>query len=348
MYNVYIQLYKYSFYTYLEKFMAITYQDVVTAINTIIANGETPSIPRIRSALGNTGSPNTIHKHLSVWRATAAPIVQRQPPQLPDALQVALVSEIERQVAAARVEIDKELAQANADLDLLSNTGEKLEEEIASVKAENSAMHDEKQRLDALVADRKEEIERLTHDLKIERENAESARIKLAQELNKKETLESTVVDLKAEIQVLKGDIQTLVAEKNQQERQCAVLQAKLESELEKTASALSRVASLEKELKDTRHEFDDEIKNIRASFDQKIEKLVSDSKSKELEIEKKADSNIAYLKEQLANLESQNKALTVSLSDSEKRSSELNGRLSEIEKSNANQKSNISGDQKK
>ncbi len=225
--------------------MAITYQDVVTAINTIIASGETPSIPKIRSVLGDTGSPNTIHKHLNTWKATAAPVVQRKPPELPGELQFALIHEIERQVAAARVEIDKELAQANADLDLLSNTGEKLEEEIASVKAENAAMHDEKQRLDALVADRKDEIERLTHDLKTERENAENARIKLAQELNKNETLESTVVDLKAEIQVLKGEIQALVSEKNQQERQCAVLQAKLESEIEKTNAAISRSASL-------------------------------------------------------------------------------------------------------
>jgi colicin import membrane protein len=326
--------------------MAITYQDVVTAINTIIAAGETPSIPKIRNVLGDTGSPNTIHKHLNTWKATAAPAVQRKPPELPDDLQFALIHEIERQVAAARVDIDKELAQANSDLDLLSNTGEKLEEEIASVKAENTALHDEKQKLVALVGERKEEIERLTNDLKAERENAENARIKLAQELNKKEILESTVVDLKAEVQALKGDIQALTTERNQQEKQSAVLQSKLESEVEKNAAAVSRSTALEMELKDARHEFDAELKKLRSSFEEKIERLVAESKSKEAEVEKKAESNIANLREQLAHAEGKNKELTVSLSESEKRSAELGGRLSEIEKSNA-KKSTAKVDQK-
>ncbi len=54
----------------------------------------------------------------------------------------------------------------------------------------------------------------------------------------------------------------------------------------------------------------------------------------------------MAYLKEQLANLENQNKALSVSLSESEKCSSELRGRLSEIEKNN-NPKTSVIDDHK-
>ncbi|NKN34704.1 hypothetical protein HF203_15920, partial [Marichromatium bheemlicum] len=46
----------------------ITYKEVAAAAEALTEQGETPSIKRVRDHLG-TGSPNTIHRHLSAWRA---------------------------------------------------------------------------------------------------------------------------------------------------------------------------------------------------------------------------------------------------------------------------------------
>lgn len=46
----------------------ITYDDVVDAALTIQQNGETPSIDKVRTLLGGTGSFTTISKFLQVWR----------------------------------------------------------------------------------------------------------------------------------------------------------------------------------------------------------------------------------------------------------------------------------------
>ena len=71
----------------------ITYDEVIAAIDAILAAGEEPTIQRIREHLG-TGSPNTIHRHLIAWRQSR-PVEQRRAPELPAELQAALVKEIE-------------------------------------------------------------------------------------------------------------------------------------------------------------------------------------------------------------------------------------------------------------
>ena len=45
--------------------IGITREQVFQAAEYIRNAGETPTIDRVRVQLGNTGSPNTIHKHIS-------------------------------------------------------------------------------------------------------------------------------------------------------------------------------------------------------------------------------------------------------------------------------------------
>ena len=47
----------------------ITFEQVSAAAEDLLQTGQQPTIRAIRERLG-TGSPNTIHKHLTSWRAS--------------------------------------------------------------------------------------------------------------------------------------------------------------------------------------------------------------------------------------------------------------------------------------
>ncbi len=60
----------------------ITFDQVAHHADAMQAEGRNPTIQGLREALGGTGSPNTIHKHLTAWRA-ARPQAQAQAAELP-------------------------------------------------------------------------------------------------------------------------------------------------------------------------------------------------------------------------------------------------------------------------
>ena len=165
----------------------ITYQEVASACDQIVAASETPTIKRVTEVLG-TGSPNTVLRHLNTWR-DAATVIERKAPELPLELKTAILKEIERQAAESRAEVEKNLIQSQEETKELSLAGEALEIEIDRLQEENTLFSDEAKKFFALAEDRKEEIDKLVADLKNERDASELARLKLAQELNKTELL---------------------------------------------------------------------------------------------------------------------------------------------------------------
>ena len=82
----------------------ITYDEVAATADALIGRGEKPTIGAIRADLG-TGSPNTIHKHLTAWKAAQAP-AERQAARLPDEPASALAQEIERAGAQLQERLD--------------------------------------------------------------------------------------------------------------------------------------------------------------------------------------------------------------------------------------------------
>jgi chromosome segregation ATPase len=76
----------------------ITFEQVAAAADALVGEGQQPTIRAIRERLG-TGSPNTVHKHLTAWRE-ARPVAAAAAPELPQALTAAIAAEIERLRAA--------------------------------------------------------------------------------------------------------------------------------------------------------------------------------------------------------------------------------------------------------
>jgi colicin import membrane protein len=96
-----------------------------------VGEGQQPTIRAVREKLGDTGSPNTIHKHLTAWRE-ARPVAAAAAPELPQALTAAIAAEIERAASQARGEIEGRLVQAQAEAAELAAAGEALEASATS------------------------------------------------------------------------------------------------------------------------------------------------------------------------------------------------------------------------
>ena len=120
----------------------ITFEQVAAVADALAGEGQQPTIRAVREKLGDTGSPNTIHKHLTAWRE-ARPVAAAAAPELPQALTAAIAAEIERAASRARGEIEGRLVQAQAEAAELAAAGEVLEgerdelaEQVAAQKAQ--------------------------------------------------------------------------------------------------------------------------------------------------------------------------------------------------------------------
>lgn len=205
----------------------ITYDEVIAAIDAILASGEEPTIQRVRDHLG-TGSPNTIHRHLTAWRQSR-PVEQRKAPELPAELQAALVKEIERQAAESRADVLKSLVEAQKEAATLSKTGEELEDMNADLQEHNESLTAERERLAALATERQEEVAALKVDLDRERTAAEDARMQVAQGRYQIEAFSQQVADLKADLAAAMADIKSAQAAQVAAEKIAAVAEARLE-----------------------------------------------------------------------------------------------------------------------
>ena len=156
----------------------ITYDQVASVADAIIGEGQQPTINAVRDRIG-TGSPNTIHKHLTAWRA-ARPQATVAAPELPASLTTAIATEIERAAASARAEIENKLVQAQAEAVELSSVGEALEaerdelfEQVAELTTERDTLAGKAEQQAADIKTQAERIER-------EQQAAETARVDLA------------------------------------------------------------------------------------------------------------------------------------------------------------------------
>ena len=101
----------------------ISFEQVAQAADSLLGEGQQPTIKALRERLGDTGSPNTIHRHLTTWRAARPQATPAGTPELPASLAGAIAAEIERATAAARAEIEARLIQAQTEPHIASPSG---------------------------------------------------------------------------------------------------------------------------------------------------------------------------------------------------------------------------------
>jgi len=231
----------------------ITYDHVASVADAIIGEGHQPTINAVRDRIG-TGSPNTIHKHLTAWRA-ARPQATAAAPELPASLTTAIATEIERAAASARAEIENKLVQAQAEAVELSSAGETLEyerdeliEQVAELTTERDTLAGKAEQQTADIKTQAERIER-------EQQAAEAARVDLAKVQLKIESSTERLVEQAAEIERLRATLETESRARIAAEQQAAVLLARLESMTERAAKSETRAEQIEKQSQQTMQE---------------------------------------------------------------------------------------------
>lgn len=106
----------------------ITFDQVAALADAITARGDRPTLRGVRAELGS-GSMGTIQKHLTAWQGQRRQIVTSTA-SLPAEIQRVILAEIEREVVAARAELEAELAATKGDRDTLADDNEAQTEQL--------------------------------------------------------------------------------------------------------------------------------------------------------------------------------------------------------------------------
>ena len=223
----------------------ITYDEVALAADRLVSEGVNPTIARVREELG-TGSPNTVHRHLSNWKERQ-PQAQREAATLPSGLADALVKEIERQAAAARANAEEKALDARQSADNLAEVGEALEEDNESLKEAAEQLERERNQAQTRADEREHEVARLVSACDREQQAAESARVELAKAQLTIESYVDRIVEQKESVKHLAEKLDAERVLKQNAEQRAAVSESKvtiLSDEKETLKLALKEVES--------------------------------------------------------------------------------------------------------
>jgi chromosome segregation ATPase len=203
----------------------ISYEQVEQAADSLLAGGRVgpdgnPTLAAVREQLG-TGSPNTIHAHLRVWKARR-PAQASAGTELPAGVVRAINDELQRATAAARAEIEAKLIAAQTEAAELARAGAATEAELTELQGEHATLRAERDQLLGSQAELQKELERVQTQLELERKTSEGARVDLAQARLTAETQREVATSLRSERDNLRTAIETERAGRIEAERSLA------------------------------------------------------------------------------------------------------------------------------
>nr|BDH38328.1 DNA-binding protein [Acidovorax sp. SUPP3334] len=186
----------------------VTYEQVKAAAEEMLGEGREPSIRAVRERLRGTGSPNTIHRHLSKWRASR-PDAPAPTMDLPASILREINGEIQRAASAARAEVEAQLAQALTEAADLAAAGEALEAERDELAEQAATLTSERDVQAGKAAEQLAEIERLGQDVERERRALEEARIEIAQSRLKLDAQKAQLAEQRGQLDQQAQDLRT-------------------------------------------------------------------------------------------------------------------------------------------
>ncbi len=288
----------------------ITFEQVSAVADAIAARGDRPTLRGVRAELGS-GSMGTIQKHLAAWQGQRRQIVTSTA-TLPTEIQRVILSEIEREVDAARAELEAELAAIKGDRDTLADDNESQAEQIEQQTARLDEIEATSQQQAGRIAQLESDLETAWQATERERGVAEQAR----QALAKAELRLEALPKVEAEIERLRAALEASHARATTAEQLAAVTAEKLAGVEARLADAQVReqqtavkLAEAEKSGKAVAEERD----HFRYRF------MENESKARELEKEAKTATARVTAAEQRAG-------------EAERVAAELRGKLAAIE----------------
>jgi hypothetical protein len=171
----------------------VTFDEVAAAAASLQGDGEPVTVEAVRDHL-NAGSPSTIYRHLTLWRANNVQQPGTPPPQIPEAILADLGRWVQQYAEESGAGPRANLAQAESDLEALRESGEQLE-------AERDGLREELDQALATLADRDEAIERLNAELRNARQVAMDALVNKAKDQLAIDGKDNQLAALRAEIE---------------------------------------------------------------------------------------------------------------------------------------------------
>jgi uncharacterized coiled-coil DUF342 family protein len=175
----------------------VTFDEVTAAANSVQNDGKRVTIDTVREFLG-TGSPNTIHKHLTAWRASYARPANEPNAELPESIVADLRNWVQQYAEQASAGVRDALAQSENDMETLLRAGEAERDKLLAQVATVTAARDHAQ---ATADERGEANERLTVELRNARQVAIDALVSKAKDQLAIEGKDGQLADLRAQIE---------------------------------------------------------------------------------------------------------------------------------------------------
>jgi chromosome segregation ATPase len=254
----------------------ITFDQVAAIADAFAQRGERPTLRNVRAELG-TGSMGTVQKHLSTWQSQRRQIVTASA-TLPAEIQRVILLEIEREVSAARAELEADLAAVKGDRDTLADDNEAQAAELEQQSAQLDALEATTQQQTGRIAQMQTDLANAVEAVTRERGVAEQAR----QSLAKAELRLEALPRMEAELERMRAALETATARAVAGEQLAAVTAANLagvetrlseSGEREKTmASRLAAADAAAREqsvallaMSDARHRAEAEARGLQA-----------------------------------------------------------------------------------
>jgi chromosome segregation ATPase len=171
----------------------VTFDQVAAAADRLQSDDQRVTIEAVGELLDGA-SVNSIHKHLTDWRARNTKPPEALKLDIPDDIATALGKWAQQLAQEAGAGPREALAQSEEDLDTLRESGEQFEAERDELLAQVAS-------LTATVTEREEEIEQLSIELRDARRLATDALVGKAKDHLAIEGKESQLADLRAQIE---------------------------------------------------------------------------------------------------------------------------------------------------
>jgi chromosome segregation ATPase len=178
----------------------VTFDEVTAAADSLENDGEQVTLEAVRDFLG-TGSTNTIHKYLTMWRDSHAKPAEPPKPDIPKSVAASLGNWAEQFAEEASASVREALAQSESDIEALLKSGEELEAERDDLLAELDSVTTARDQALATLEERAEDIERLTVELRDARQVATDALVGKAKDQLAIEGKDSQLADLRLQVE---------------------------------------------------------------------------------------------------------------------------------------------------
>lgn len=228
----------------------ISYDQVATVADELVADGQKPTLLAVRERLGNTGSMNTIHKHFSAWQASQRPAARKSTEPNPRLL-ATLGAEMSKVAEEAAAEANAALAQALNEVAVMAANGEALEAERDDLAAQLLDMTSQRDTAVGKAGEQASEIDRLKLEASRLQEELGSVRRLLAQA----ELRLEAVPRLEQEIEAVRAQLVGEQAARAEAEKTAAVANAQRAAEETARQRAESRLTSAESREDEARKE---------------------------------------------------------------------------------------------